>query len=115
VDRVKTFTGQSLLGPEGSIALLKVTAKARDSMIRVHQRPGPVPDSLTRSAAGRAQGVAFTLGKGRVVVLGEAALLSANIMQISDTRSYRVGMSAEGVDNRRFALNTMRWLAGALP
>ncbi len=112
VNRVKTFTGQSIKGPPGSAPLLVLSPIARDNMIRVGRPPGPIPDSLVRSAAGRTQGVAFTLGKGRVVVLGEGAMLSAGIMEVSETFTYRVGLGAE--DNRQFALNVLRWLAGGL-
>ena len=62
------------------------------------------------SAAGRAQGVAFSLGKGRVVVMGEAAELSAQV--IGDGRKF--GMNVPGIDNRQMALNIMHWLSGLL-
>ena len=66
VNRVLTFTGQSLKGPPGSVAFLKFadTAVEYDGGEKV-------------SAAGRtAQGIALTHGKGRVVVTGEAAQLA---------------------------------------
>jgi hypothetical protein len=71
VGRVMTFTGQSLLGPEGSVAFLKLGETATDQ-----GGPGgkPVP------AVGRSQGLALPYGKGRVVVLGEAGQLSAQIL-----------------------------------
>ena len=64
INQVLTFTGQSLKGPEASSVLLLLSQTARDK-----------PDRETQtsvSAAGRAQGIAFKFGKGRVVVLGEA-------------------------------------------
>ena len=64
-----------------------------------------------RSAAGRSQGLAMQAGKGRVVVLAEAAMLTA---QIDEKTGNKFGMNAPGNDNRAFALNVMRWLAGAL-
>jgi hypothetical protein len=63
------------------------------------------------SAAGRAQGLAFKLGKGRVVVLGEAAMLSA---QLAGPRKMKFGMNRLGIDNRQLALNIMHWLSGLL-
>ena len=60
------------------------------------------------SAAGRAQGIAFTLGKGRVVVLGEAAELSAQV--IGPDR--KIGMNVPGLDNRQMALNIVHRLSG---
>ena len=65
----------------------------------------------TTSAAGRAQGLAFTLGKGRVVVLGEAAELSAQVVGLEGEK---FGMNVPGLDNRQMALNIMHWLSGLL-
>jgi hypothetical protein len=44
-----------------------------------------------------------------VVVLGEAAMITAQI----DQRQYRFGMNQPGIDNRQFALNVLHWLSGA--
>jgi hypothetical protein len=63
------------------------------------------------SAAGRAQALAFKFGKGRVVVQGEAAMLSA---QISGPEKSKMGMNVPGNDNRQYALNVMHWLSGLL-
>jgi S1-C subfamily serine protease len=102
IDRVLTFAGQSLKGPAGSVALLKFAPSAAD-------QAGPAMPGRTGSALGRAQGLAFTLGRGRVVVLGEAAMLSA---QIAGRMGAPMGMNVPGTDNRQFALNAMHWLAG---
>ena len=63
------------------------------------------------SAAGRAQALAFKVGKGRVVVHGEAAMLSA---QITGQDKFKMGMNVEGYDNKQYALNLMHWLSGIL-
>ena len=70
VNRIQTFTGTSLKGPEGSVPILKLADTAVDNSF---------DDEKTVSAAGRVQGIAFSFGKGRVVVLGEAAELSAQV------------------------------------
>ena len=102
IERIKTFAGQSLKGPEGSVAFLKLADTAIDIMPPVWKQ---VP------AAGRAQGVALTFGKGRVVILGEAAELSA---QIAGPMRIPMGMNIPGIDNRQLALNIMHWLSGLL-
>lgn len=103
INQVITFTGQSLKGPEGSSVLLLLSPTARDM---------PDRESKTSlSAAGRAQGIAFKFGKGRVVVLGEAAMMSA---QIAGAEKTPVGMNVPGGDNRQLALNIMHWLSGLL-
>ena len=103
INLLRSFTGQSLKGPEDSIAILKLSDAATD-------RPGYDSPTST-SAAGRAQAVALKFGKGRVVVQGEAAMLSA---QVSGPENRRMGMNVPGNDNRQYALNLMHWLSGIL-
>jgi len=125
LDRVVTFTGQSLKGPEGSTAILKLADTALDvqplspqerrAFMRDHARR---PDQKT-SAAGRAQAIAFEFGNGRVVVLGEAAVLSAQVirgrMDALGPRpgEAKMGMNVPGTDDRQFALNILHWLSHA--
>ena len=101
VNSVLSFTGQSLNGPGGGTALMKLSAQAYD----VDDPNNPDKAKIT-SAAGRAQAVALSLGKGRVVVFGEAAMLTA--------QNRNFGMNYPGTDNRQFALNVMHWLSGLL-
>ena len=103
VNKIIAFTGQSLKGPPDSVAFMKLADSAVDAMPGVNNNPA--------SAAGRAQGIAMTLGKGRVVVLGEAAMLSA---QLAGPNKMPFGMNRPGIDNRQIALNIMRWLSGLL-
>jgi hypothetical protein len=99
VNRIQTFTGQSLKGPAGSVAILKLGDTAFDEGNQ----------GKTVPAAGRAQGIAFAFGNGRVVVMGEAAELSAQLIG-----NERFGMNVPGLDNRQMALNIMHWLSGLL-
>ena len=102
VTRVVTYTGQSLAAP-GAAPLLVLGDSAIDYV-------PPPPTFTPRPAEGRLQGLAFELGGGRVVVLGEAAELTA---QVSD-RGTRFGMQVPGNDNAQFALNIMHWLTRLL-
>ncbi len=70
-----------------------------------------MPGNKQVPAAGRAQGLALAHGKGRVVVLGEAAQLSA---QVAGLEPIRFGMNVPGLDNRQMALNIMHWLSGLI-
>jgi hypothetical protein len=112
--RVVTFTGQSLGVPAGATALLALGQSALDRAasprveraggdVRVHVEYGP-----GSSAAGRAQAIAMEIGRGRLVVLGEAAMISA---QLSAYDGSPFGMNVAGYDNRQFALNVMHWLS----
>jgi hypothetical protein len=63
------------------------------------------------SAAGRAQGLALTVGSGRVVILGEAAMLTAQVVNIPGRETMRMGMNVPGSDDQQFALNVLHWLS----
>ena len=101
VNKIIAFTGQSLKGPANSVAFMKLADTAMDAM------PGANP----ASAAGRAQGIAMKFGKGRVIILGEAGMLSA---QVVGAQRMPFGMNRPGIDNRQLALNIMHWLSGLL-
>jgi hypothetical protein len=102
VNRVLVFEGQSLKGPQGSEILLKLADTAEDKI---------APPGKDGSAAGRSQGLALRLGKGRIVVLSDAAMLSA---QLSGSKNEPVGMNVPNVDNRQLALNIIHWLSGVI-
>lgn len=101
--RIIAFTGQSLKGPKGSVAFMKLADTAVDV---TPARQGS--EEKQASAAGHAQGIAFKFGKGRVVVMGEAGMLSA---QLAGPRQMKFGMNRPGIDNRQLALNIMHWLS----
>src|SRR6266851_786505 len=111
INQILTFSGTSLKGPKGSVAILKLADTAKD-VLPPDSKPAspdaPSVDHKTVSAAGRAQGLALSFGKGRVVVLGEAAMLTAQVT----ANGVRFGMNVAGNDNRQLALNIMHWLSG---
>lgn len=100
---VRSFTGQSFKGPKDSVGILKLSDTATDS-------PGFQSKELV-SAAGRAQAIALKFGKGRVLVQGEAAMLSA---QVAGPEKRRMGMNVPGNDNKQYLLNVVHWLSGIL-
>lgn len=127
VESVTAFTGQSLQGPEGATVLLHMTDGARESpdlptlqALADRLDDAGVPDAaiteLSRPAL-PAQGLAFEYGQGRVVVLGEAGMLSAQLIRYpagSGQADRRFGMNA-APGNAQFGLNIMHWLSGLLP
>jgi len=100
---IENGVGQSLSGPPGSIAFLKLSDMAYDEL----------PGGKRTSAAGRAQGIALRHGKGRVVVLGEAAMLAGQGPRPGQ-KFRRWWLDYPGIDNRQLALNIMHWLSGLL-
>lgn len=126
VKTVRTFTGQSLSVPAGAAALLIFSAAAReapttddlDAEAAARTKPagkGVPAAGHSTSVSGRAQGIAMTFGKGKVVVLGEAAVFSAQVIRFADgQRVMKIGMNVPGSDDRQFALNVAHWLSGLL-
>jgi len=113
VDAVTTFTGQAfridpgvnaeplLVLPPGSRLLLPEVA------FQFTERTARIP------AAYLLQGALVHHGRGRVAVLGEAAMLTA---QVTGPDKRPMGMNAPNArENARFALNLLHWLSGLLP
>ena len=112
VEFVTTFTGQAfrldpmidaeplLIFPEGSVLRLpEVAFRFSDSTPRI-------------SAVKLLQGAIVRHGRGRVAVLGEAAMFGA---RLAGPELIPVGMNAPNARwNSRFAINLVRWLSGAL-
>lgn len=108
VNLVMTFTGQALRPPPEGEVLLRLSETAREYPYRAsREREG-------RSAAGLAQAVAVRHGRGRVVVMGEAGALTAQMVDAPGTAPLAMGINRAGVDNAQFVLNVMRWLMGTL-
>ncbi|MGZ9114885.1 MAG: DUF4350 domain-containing protein, partial [Brevundimonas sp.] len=85
---VTAFTGQSLIAPESAAVLMRLGPQAWEAAtpqdapaVAEAIRAGASDNPAVHSAAGRAQGLAFTHGEGRVVVLGEAGMLSAQVVR----------------------------------
>lgn len=121
VATVTAFTGQSLIPPDGAVVLMRLGPQAWEAatpqdapLVAEAIRAGSSGSPAVHSAAGRAQGLAFTHGEGRVVVLGEAGMLSAQLVNFGDGRpDMRFGMNV-APGNSQFGLNIMHWLTGLL-
>jgi hypothetical protein len=132
INRVVTFTGQSLAGPRGSTGLLVLSPSALDLPFTPDARTTATPEARRKAdttaavnrpgavtAVDRFQGLAFGFGKGRVVVLGEASMLGAQLLLTGSKEPgkdrLRIGMNRPDLDdNAKFALNVARWLARGL-
>jgi hypothetical protein len=103
IHTVHTFTGQSMTGPDSAVILLHLPDSAMEYL---PEHPGQEGGEFKPFPAGNAQGLAFNWGNGRVVILGEAAMLTA---QVYDLKPF--GMNSGDNDNKQFALNIMHWLS----
>lgn len=116
VTRVVTFTGQAIHAEPPAVGFLRLlpTALARPPDPKVERKGGDVIVNVLYGdpvpVPGWSQGLALEFGSGRVVVLGEAAMLTA---RFSGYDGRPIGMNTPGYDNRQLALNIMRWLSRA--
>jgi hypothetical protein len=108
VSKVATFRGQSLSIPDSAIIFLKLSSS---SLVSTPIGSKTVGDKTYTeftdpvSAFGSCQGLALKHGKGRVIILGEAAMLTAQ-----KYKDDRFGMNAPSNDNKQLALNIVHWL-----
>jgi hypothetical protein len=109
ITKVVADRGQSLSIPDSAIVLLRLSERS------YHILPDSTWDigktTYTRfsdpfPAYGNCQGLAKKVGKGRVVILGEAAMLTAQLY-----KREKFGMNTPGNDNKQFAINIMHWLS----
>jgi len=98
--RLVGYAGQSLGVPPGATPLMILGDSAFDRL----------PSGKFVPARGRAMAVALPFGAGRVVVVGEAAMFTA---QVTNAGALRFGFQLPGTQDEQFALSVVRWLAHA--
>lgn len=83
---------------------VQAAAKAKGS---TQHSSGPIPDPHAAIA------IAYSLGKGRVVVLGDV-FISAGVFYSTENPRSGVYQGLRQGDNQQFTLNVMHWLSGLL-
>lgn len=113
IERVGTFTGQGFFPSREFQPLLVFGADAVGYADLEEQGKGIGEDHWPRfSLAGWVQGAAREWGVGRVVILGEAGLCTA---QLVGGQRRPLGMNhPQATQNAQFCLNTIRWLTGVI-
>ncbi len=106
VSQVATFTGSAFQIPEDAMPILSFKEDHRslepDTAWQFHSETPEIP------LKGWHQGAYLRYGKGKVVVYGEAAMLTA---QIAGERKLKVGFNhPKASQNAQFILNTIHWL-----
>ncbi|MGI9258133.1 MAG: hypothetical protein ACR2QQ_04810, partial [Gammaproteobacteria bacterium] len=109
INQIATFTGSAFRVNEPSVSLLAFRGNAVMHSPRVAWEFNQF--ARTRDVAGWSQGAALERGRGRVVLLGEAAMLTSQQMQDGSSAGFR---SPEAQDNEQLALNILRWLSFVL-
>ncbi len=108
VDSIRVFTGQAIGVPEVATVF---TALDSSYSVLFPEVAGEFSDSTKRiSGAGLAHGAYRKFGKGRVVVVGEAAMFSA---QLAGPERNKMGMNHPTArNNPQLLLNIIHWLDG---
>ena len=105
VDSVVSFGGSSLTG-EGYENLLRLSPTAEN---RQHATGvGPI-------GMGNSQGLAGTVGDGKVVAFGDSNGFTAMVFEQEDGSTTAAGMNTEHHQWKQFVLNVLHWLSGELP
>lgn len=128
--RIVAFTGESMTVPRGAATLLQLSPTAGEVPTRKDLAPlqaknvedanaARLAEAKKSPAGGRAMAIAYTLGHGRVVINGEAGMLSAQVFRQRNTDGAerfvdKMGMNVAGNDDRQYVLNVLHWLSGAL-
>ncbi|MBA3915785.1 MAG: hypothetical protein H0X25_18415 [Acidobacteriales bacterium] len=128
--RLVAFTGESVSIPKSATALLMLSGTA--GLAFPGSEPEPMFDkdavkakaareaALKRAPAGaKSMAVAFSSGKGRVIVSGEAGMMTAQVWKEkqkdgTDKIAGTMGWEVPGNDDRQYVLNILHWLSGAL-
>jgi hypothetical protein len=113
VEKLNTFTGSSIKGDSTWTQLLIFTSNAQNYNVKVDviKDGGDIKTSVEYAdfypAKGFSQAICKQYGKGKIVVLGESAFITAQF----DKNGNKFGMNNPNEDNKQFVLNLMRWLA----
>ncbi|CAN5517083.1 hypothetical protein BH10BAC4_BH10BAC4_20260 [soil metagenome] len=113
ISRVNTFTGSSVKGDSTWTPLLILSSNAQNYNVdvKIDREGGDVRVGVSYAdfypANDYAQGLCKIYGKGKIVILSESALLTAQI----DKNGNKFGMNIADTDNKQFTLNIIRWLA----
>ncbi len=112
VDSVATFYGHAMRATDPEIRPIMIFGPEIESM--QPKRLWEIGDDTPRvPVGGWLQGAARKLGRGRVVIYGEAGMAVA---QLAGPRARPVGMNTTvGAQNAQLLLNTLHWLTGLLP
>ena len=128
--KLVAFTGESVTIPRGATAILSLSpttgeVPTRSALQLLYADDAAKARANRESAAtkwpvkGRAMAIAFLLGHGRVVISGEAGMLTAQVFKKQDkngTEEFvgKMGMDVPGNDDRQYVLNALHWLSGTL-
>lgn len=112
ITSIRTFTGQAFLPPPNAKPLLVFGRNATSYMPSESWMFEPGDDTPQLSVNGWSQGATLEFDKGRVIVLGEAAMFTASKREKTELNAGFIAPGAE--QNEQFLLNIMHWLSNKI-
>lgn len=109
IKQVITFTGQSLSFDSTWTSILQLSNSAQNYYTRADASIASVDTSTYFSVPGQSQLIARKYGEGRIVIAGEAAMFTAQVVRVFHKTIY-AGFNYKGYDNKKLVLNTIHWL-----
>ncbi|WP_299978585.1 hypothetical protein [uncultured Pseudoteredinibacter sp.] len=107
ISKVRGFMGQAFLSPPQAKPIMSFSKAAVAYMPK--KSWGINDDTPTIPVQGWHQGASLELGKGRLLVFGEAGMFTA---QVSGKEQWKMGLAAKGAEqNEQFLINSLLWLA----
>jgi len=109
IKRVITFTGQSLSFDSTWTSILQLSNSAQNYYTRGDASNGSVDTTTYFGVPGQSQLIAREYGDGRIVIAGEAAMFTAQVVRIF-YKTMHAGFNYKGYDNKELVLNIIHWL-----
>ncbi len=109
IDRVITFTGQSLSYDSTWTSVLSLSNSAQNYYTRADSKILNPDPSTFFAVPGQSQLIARQYGEGRIVITGEAAMFTAQEVRIF-FKTMQAGFNYSGYDNKKLVLNIIHWL-----
>ena len=112
INRILTFTGQSLSYDSTWTSILRLSQSAQNYYTRGDASDASIDSSTYFSVPGQSQLVARQYGEGKIVIAGEAAMFTAQEVRIF-FKTIHAGFNFSGYDNKELVLNIIHWLLDA--
>jgi len=109
INRVITFTGQSLSFDSTWTSILQLSNSARNYYERSDAKVASEDTSTYFSVPGQSQLIARKYGEGRIAIAGEAAMFTAQEVRVL-WKTMNAGFNYGGYDNKKLVLNIIHWL-----
>ena len=109
LDSISSYTGQAFELPEGANSILNT---GKGWIIALPDTAWVFnDDTKIYPAEGWSQGAFQNYAEGKIVFFGEAAMFTAQTIELDENTKFNAGMNSEnGKNNYRLLLNIVRWL-----